>query len=138
MKIILISTSEQKDQLTAQCKELPADLQWTTDAGSLGKIRDADCCIDLLFENTRERVAILKQLNAALIVFSSVEKQEGWLASDCVRINGWNTFLQRPVIEAAGPARLRMKTEEIFSLFSKRVEWTPDITGFISLRVIAS
>ena len=47
-----------------------------------------------------------------------------------IRINGWNTFLKRTVVEAAAiDSSVAIKAEELFSCFGRRIEWVPDIAG---------
>jgi 3-hydroxybutyryl-CoA dehydrogenase len=61
------------------------------------------------------------------------------IQKDAVRINGWNTFLKRPVMEAAaGNELLKEKAALIFAGFGKRMEWVPDIPGMVTARVVAS
>jgi 3-hydroxybutyryl-CoA dehydrogenase len=137
MKIILLATAEQKEEWMAQCESMPAELVWSAELTALANGRNADACIDLQYDGTEERLKRLKQLQTELIIINHVLFPLNELTSGCVRINGWNTFLKRPVVEAAG-ADNRKKAETIFSFFNKQANWVADITGFISLRVVAS
>jgi 3-hydroxybutyryl-CoA dehydrogenase len=44
--------------------------------------------------------------------------------------------LTRPFIEAAGTDDMKEIVAEIFSHINRKVEWIPDVTGFVSARVI--
>jgi 3-hydroxybutyryl-CoA dehydrogenase len=138
MKIILLATKEQKEELIARQQDITAELIWSDDLTSLQNDVEADACIDLLFENTSERVKKLRQLQAKIIIVNSVTAPLKEWGSGIVRINGWNTFLKRQIIEAAGDNSLKKKAEELFSLLNKKVEWVADIAGFISSRVVAA
>ena len=95
---------------------------------------DADAFIDLLFEKSNDRILTLKKLFPNPVIVNSIIS----LPENFIRINGWPTFLKRHVTEAACQNEtMRAKAEEIFLCFNKKLEWTPDIPGFISLRVIA-
>ena len=59
------------------------------------------------------------------------------MPADFIRINGWKSFLQRPLVEA-GLTNLNKETaENIFACFNKKVEWVPSVPGFITARVIS-
>lgn len=99
---------------------------------------DTSCFIDLLFDNTKERINLLQSLSAEFIMVNAVNTTCKSLPENFVRINGWSTFLNRPIIEAAClNEELKTKAETIFSCFNKTIEWTSDIPGFITPRVIS-
>lgn len=137
MKIILLCNTEQQEELTAQGLHASAELIHADDAALL-MINEADACIDLLFDNSPERIKKLADLRTEVIAVNSVANTLNELPPGSVRINGWNTFLKRPLIEAAGHDRLKKKTEQLFFFFNKKVEWVPDVPGFISARILAS
>lgn len=138
MKIILLASEEQKEELTAQQLKPGVELIWPVELNAIKDISAADACIDLQFANDSARINLLKQLKSPFLVINSVMRTSNELTQRCIRINGWNTFLKRTVIEAAAPLEFQQKAEELFSLFNKKVDWVADITGFISLRVVAS
>jgi len=138
MKIILLANKEQKEELIATEPDIAAELIWPAELTSLQNDMEADACIDLLFGDTPERIKKLRQLQAKIIIINSVTEPLKELGPGIVRINGWNTFLKRQIIEAAGDDSLKKKAEEVFSLLNKKVEWVADIAGFISPRVVAA
>jgi 3-hydroxybutyryl-CoA dehydrogenase len=137
MKIILLCNAQQKEELITQDADPLHELIF---AGNLvsENMGSADACIDLLFDNSVERVSKISQLQAKMIVVNFVEGVLNELPGSFIRINGWNTFLKRPVIEATGPAEVRTNIEQLFAIFSKKIEWVTDIPGFVAARVIAS
>jgi 3-hydroxybutyryl-CoA dehydrogenase len=54
-----------------------------------------------------------------------------------VRINGWNTFLQRPLAEVAAPAESLPLLENFFTAWSKSFVLVPDTPGMPSARIVA-
>lgn len=137
MKIALLAGKEQKEELFAQRETMHVELIWSSELTSLGDATNADACIDLLYDDTAERLKELKQLQTGVIIINSVLSPLNELTSGCIRINGWNTFLKRPVVEAAGKSNPE-RAEAIFSFLNKKVDWVADITGFITPRVVAS
>jgi 3-hydroxybutyryl-CoA dehydrogenase len=137
MKIVLLANEEQKDELTAQQETVPG-LLWPVAIESLPGIGSVEACIDLQFDNSRERIDQLGKLNTSLQIVNSVMRLPEGPARNFVRINGWKTFLNRQIVEATGPDSLKSKAEDLFMLLNKRLHWVENITGFISLRVISA
>lgn len=138
MKVLVLADSAQKEELIACPTDTTVKLEWMSGPAP-GQFQDMDACIDLLFENTEERVQWLKQLSIPVIVINSVTASLNEVQGDFVRINGWNTFLRRNIVEAAcNNEFMKSKAEQLFSYLGRKTEWVPDIVGFITPRVIAS
>lgn len=138
MNVVVLGTDEQKNELLQIAVDKDLNLQWFTGPGSPGIPLVMDACIDLGFENTNERLNWLKQLNCPLVVINSVVITLEETGGEFVRINGWNTFLQRKIMEAScRNERLRSKAEDLFLALGRKTEWTPDIPGFITARVVS-
>jgi 3-hydroxybutyryl-CoA dehydrogenase len=139
MNVLLLANEEQKDELLY----LPADntvhIEWIRNPGEPLTNESVNACIDLLFENSGERINWLKSLACPLIAVNSVAETSFYAGHGFIRINGWNTFLKRKVVEAACPDHaMRTKAEELFAGLGRKVEWVADVPGFITPRVIAS
>ena len=135
MKIVVISDEALKTALLAQDLNSAPEIVWLS---LPEKVTGATCYIDLLFDYTKERINTLQEISSGLTIVNSVNKTCNYLPEDFVRINGWATFLNRPLIEAACiNENLKAETEIVFSFFNKSIEWVPDILGFISPRVIS-
>ena len=136
MKVTLIATSIQEEEFFAGVETRP---EWKIFRDISGlKNLEADVCIDLQYENTNEYNHSLSNTGAGLIIVNHVTGPDETFQNKFVRINGWNTFLGRKIIEAAATESSKKKTvEEVFSEAGKKVEWLPDIPGFISCRVTA-
>lgn len=138
MEVLVLATDELKEELL-ECP-VSSDIQfhWLTAPASVSSFPAADACIDLLFEHSPERINWLKQLKVPLIVINSVISCLADIQEDFVRINGWSTFLKRPVMEAVGrEAATRQLATHLFSLLGRKTEWVPDIPGMITPRVVA-
>ncbi|MEO8405832.1 MAG: 3-hydroxyacyl-CoA dehydrogenase family protein [Chitinophagaceae bacterium] len=138
MKILVLGTAEQKEELLTFPADAAIEITWIAAPDHSSSYGTIDACIDLLFENNNERIAWLKQLNASLIVINSVVTSLHILKENFIRINGWNTFLKRPIIEAAVTnEELKEKATALFSLLGRQTEWVADVPGFITARVVA-
>ena len=80
---------------------------------------------------------MLNKLLPSPVIVNSVIITLKELPAGFTRINGWNGFLGRNLIEASGNNETREVVAEIFSHINRKVEWIPDETGFISPRVIS-
>jgi 3-hydroxybutyryl-CoA dehydrogenase len=138
MKIVVLANARQKDELMAQQQVVPSNLVWRTEPDIPDDIKNDDACIDLLFDNAPDRLRKWQQLNPSVLVINAVSIPSVGVMFPYVRINGWNTFLKRSVIEATAPEDLKEKTTNLFSVFNKKIEWTSDMPGFLSLRIVAS
>lgn len=134
MKIAVITNTELKEELLAQGLSNDVQVEWLTE---VTPVPDADCYIDLLFKVEEQRIDKLINLQPALVIVNSVTGTQEELPLNFVRINAWPTFLKRTLLEASGiDVILKEKTEKLFQNFNKKVEWVPDIPGFITPRVI--
>src|SRR5688572_28264452 len=98
MKVLVLADDKQKEELTA-CPIDPAiQLQWLSGPLTTGQYDGMDACIDLSFENDKERIQWLKQLSVPVVVINSVSASLDEVKEDFVRINGWNTFLRRNIV----------------------------------------
>lgn len=96
-------------------------------------------CIDLLFDNSAERIDRLKNIQAEIIFVNLVAETCIHLPDKFIRINGWPGFWQRNIAECtAKNSDKKALAEETLSAFGKTVEWTPDIPGFISARIVSA
>ncbi len=134
MLLAVVADDKLKDELLYQGLKEGTSIEWLNKVDEFANYPDADAFIDLLFEKSNDRILTLKKLFPNPVIVNSIIS----LPENFIRINGWPTFLKRHVTEAACQNEtMRAKAEEILLCFNKKLEWTPDIPGFISLRVIA-
>src|SRR5262245_39799639 len=137
MKLVVLATDDSRKEMLEQGLKEGVHVEWIQQVEDFTAQKNADGYIQLLNNLAEKVILILTQLKQ-LVIFSSMMMPVAQVPLHFVRINGWNTFLKRPVVEAScGDENLKNQSEEIFAAFNKKVAWTPDIPGFISSRVIA-
>jgi 3-hydroxybutyryl-CoA dehydrogenase len=139
MKVLVLSNAELKEELMVFPVHESIELKWIAEPGSATDHRGMDACIDLLFEDDKVRIDWLLNLQCPLIVINSVIPTLASLKQNFIRLNGWNSFLKRPVAEAvSNDPLLQQKATALFSAFGRRTEWVPDIKGMITPRIIST
>lgn len=135
MVIAVISDDRLKEELLTQGTKEEYAFEWLEQPVN---VKNANCYIDLLFDYSAERINTLNAITSGLVIVNAVNTTTIGLPGNFIRICGWSTFLCRPVIEAnTADDNLKKEAAVILSGFNKSVEWTPDIAGFISPRVIS-
>lgn len=139
MQVVVVTNDALREELLACLPEADTvHFNFIQHPGDFRENTKPDACIDLLFDNTAERINWLNGLGSSLIVVNAVASTLAGIDSGFVRINGWPGFLKRPLIEAAASEGNRNKAEELFVLLGRKTEWVPDISGFLTARVVAS
>ncbi|HRX92615.1 MAG TPA: 3-hydroxyacyl-CoA dehydrogenase family protein [Chitinophagaceae bacterium] len=134
MKIAVIANEEQKRELIKQ-ESNTHEWVWLDEPAVL---EDVDCFIDLLFDNSKERTHWLKDQDTSIIIVNAVASLPGSLPGNFIRINGWLTFLNNDIMEAATVSEeLKKITEDVFQSIDKKVEWVQDQPGFIKARIVS-
>ena len=136
MLLVVLANNGLKEEFLSRGISREVQVEWIVQPEEFKNYPAADAFFDLLFENDQTRTGLLGQLTAQPVFINTiipVKSQQPF-----IRVNGWNTFLERPVIEAAcGDEQKRTAAENIFSALNRKTEWTPDIAGFVSARVVA-
>lgn len=131
---MVITNTILQEELLAQGVPRNVEIEWQEE---INYVEGVDGYIDLSFNNTAERIDKLKNLQPATIIINGVNNTLDGLPADFIRINGWTSFLKRSLVEAAATEINKVKVEKIFSCFNKKMEWVPDMPGFITARVIS-
>lgn len=99
-------------------------------------VPEADAYFDLLFDVGGNSFTSIS--NKPVFV-NDVAGTTAALPENFIRINAWNGFLKRPVIEiAAGPdGSLIPAAEKVLTALAWKYQWVPDIPGMIAARVVA-
>lgn len=134
MKIAVIANEILKEELLAQGMANEVQVEWLNEIPSVSA---ADCYIDLLFKTEQQRINKLNKLQPALVMVNAVINTLDEMPGIFIRFNGWPTFLKRALLEAScNNAAIKTAAEKFFAFFNKKIEWVPDIPGFISTRVV--
>lgn len=134
MQIVVCCTAAAKEELENMVAE--ASIVFISSPQDFLLHQVAEVFIDLLFEKDERRIEILKRL-VGLVIINSVPFTLAETHPSFVRINGWEDFIKSPVIEASAGEECKIKTQSLFKLFNKTVEWLPDEPGFVSPRIIS-
>jgi len=136
MNIAIRANEAQKKELFEKGVGKNTMVQWIKPGGMLSKVR-SDAFIDLTFNDAAP--ATNEFINDKLVfahavncVCSEIKKP------NYIRMNAWNGFLNRPVIELAGNNdAYKKQAEEILKKLGWEFLWVADDYGFIAARVIA-
>lgn len=138
MHVVVITNDTLREELLAYPVADTIQFQFIAHPDDYPVETDAGACIDLLFENTTERIGWLKGLGCSVIIVNAVIPTLTEIDAAFVRINAWPGFLKRSLVEASANDESRNKTEALFVELGRKVEWVPDISGFITARVVST
>ena len=136
MQVVILTDAGLQDELLANSNEMAGNIIWIDTVLQFQDHLDADVWIDLLFD--KAHISVLKDFLPKTIIINSVVDTLGETDPSFIRINAWPTFLRSGIIEAAAlhPEK-KQPSETIFSLFNKKIQWLPDVAGFITPRVVS-
>ena len=137
MRLVVLADEILKQELLNDSVNREVEIIWIDSVYEFSNNTNADGYIDLVFDNTNQRIELLKNFSQPVIVNSVTDTLRD-INAPFVRINAWPGFFRRPVVEASCNSNsLKEKTERIFNGLNKKPEWVPDEPGFITARVIA-
>jgi 3-hydroxybutyryl-CoA dehydrogenase len=137
MRWVALADENLKEEMLSDGTNGEMDLVWINKAEEFTQYGSADGYIDLLFDNTKERIELLKNFSAKPVIVNSVITTLKEIGAPFVRINAWAGFLKRPVVEASHKSEgIKLMAEDFFSRLNKKIEWVADKPGFITARVI--
>jgi 3-hydroxybutyryl-CoA dehydrogenase len=138
MKIVLLGNDEAKDELLSAMNNDTVNVITVKDIAEFLLYPEADAFFDLTFEINRERIELLNKLISKPVFINSVSYTVAETGSSFIRLNGWPTFLKRDLLEAAcTDDSVKTNAEQVMAALNKKIEWVPDIAGFISARVVS-
>ena len=138
MKIVVLGNDKAKNELLGSSNEGNLSIMHVSDVLAFELHDDADAFFDLNFELNTERIEILKKFVSKPVFINAVSYTIAEIDPSLIRINGWNSFLKRNLLEAACMNELlKLKAGEVMNALNKTIEWVPDVKGFISARVVS-
>ena len=138
MRLVALANEILREELLSNSVATEMEIIWTSDISEFAQYENADGYIDLLFDNTKNRIEFLKNFSSQPVIVNAVINTLKELNAPFIRINAWPGFLRRPVVEVSCNSQsLREKVEAIFNCLNRKTEWVPDVPGFITSRVIA-
>jgi 3-hydroxybutyryl-CoA dehydrogenase len=134
---VVLANSDQKKEFLARGIGDTVKIEWAGKVEEFLNHANADAFFDLLFNPGEARIKLLSQLLPKPVIINSVVNRVAGFPF--IHINGWNTFLQREIIEGdCSDEKTRLVAEKIFSALNRNTRWVAGIAGFISPRVIAA
>jgi 3-hydroxybutyryl-CoA dehydrogenase len=138
MKIVLSGNDEAKDELLSGLNSDTVTVIAVKDIAEFLLHPEADAFFDLSFEMDTARIELLKKLIPKLVFINSVSYTISETGPSFIRLNGWSSFLKRELLEAAyTDDSVKINAERVMAALNKKIEWVPDIAGFISARVVS-
>ena len=135
MTIAILCENETKQEILRKGINPGIDIYWVDSLSAL-VMMEADAWFDLQFRNDPERNQQLKSLKNLFVGSNELTCDE--LQFSCFRINDWPGMINRSIVEVAAADETDKSTaEKILAAMGWHFEWTPDLPGFISNRVIA-
>jgi 3-hydroxybutyryl-CoA dehydrogenase len=138
MQIVVLTNDAFKEEFLATGVKENVQIEWVTTEEKFLQYPDADAFFDLLFQHEAKRIDILSRLNDKPVFINDVLNKNS-SDSSFIRFNGWPTFLKRSIFEASYQSEeMKENAEKIIIVLNRKIEWTPNIPGFITARVLAS
>ncbi len=130
MKLVAVTDDKQWEELT----ENSYDIQWIKAEVnfSFDNYSDADAYF-IIKENSNYNFT--DTLKPVFINSVTTTLEELKAPVNIMRINGWNTFLQRPIWEIAG--EINESNNAVIEKINKKIIWVKDEPGLISAKIIA-
>lgn len=128
MHIVVNANARQKEILLS--KGIPGGIKvsWITGGND---IPAADAYIDC-----SEDVGRFSSIGHKPVFVNVMNSSSRQLASNCIRMNAWPGFLERPLLEIAAVSR-NVEAEAILQALDWKYQWVPDEPGFIAARTVA-
>src|SRR5690348_9017447 len=95
MQIIVRASAEQKEEWQSKPAATKVGVKFISAEEDIFSMQNADVYFDLLFEKS----SAARTNNDKLIFVHAINELLHELPANCVRINAWNGFLKRDVIE---------------------------------------
>ncbi|MEP6749623.1 MAG: 3-hydroxyacyl-CoA dehydrogenase family protein [Bacteroidota bacterium] len=134
MKLAVITNDELKEEFLS--KQIPdyANVCFVKEPQNVPA--DTYIVFDLLFENTTDRIFLLKEFLPRPVFINAVAETLAEINQPFIRINAWPTFLKRSVIEVVALPEQEQIMKKVFELLGWKFQAVPDLTGMISARMI--
>jgi 3-hydroxybutyryl-CoA dehydrogenase len=137
MKISIRATEKQKDELLSGLTET-GNITFVENFAGSDNIKSADAFIDLMFEDDPSSLTDLEYLLPKTIIVNSVIKTLAQTNKNFIRINAWEGFFNKPLLEGSFlEDEYKIRAETVLSTLNKKIQWVPDDPGFVTPRIIS-
>jgi 3-hydroxybutyryl-CoA dehydrogenase len=128
MHIAINADPLQKEAILQKGIPAKVDISWMQTGM---EIPAADAYFD--FSETHSLFSIIKDKP---VFVNEVLLTGNQLPHNCIRVNAWSSFLERPLLEIAA-AYTNSEAANILQTLEWKYQWTPDEPGFIAARMVA-
>jgi 3-hydroxybutyryl-CoA dehydrogenase len=138
MKLAFLANAGLRTEI--QTKKMAGDVEliWANSLRDLIGMPSMDGYFDLDFAAEPARIAALAKLLPKPVIINAVTPTLEHIGEPFIRINGWPTFLARPICELA--VKTNGDRQHVASVFDQ-LGWTyqlvPDTAGMVSARIVA-
>ena len=123
MRLVVLADEILKEELLSNGITREVEIIWIDDVDEFVHQENADGYIDLLFDNSKKRIELLKKFSSQPVIVNSVIDTLGEINAPFIRINAWPGFLKRRIVEASYNGKiLKEKAERIFNGLDKKPE----------------
>ena len=137
MTIAVLADNNTREEFQQKKPGNDIEIVWADSLRSLMMI-EADVYFDLQFELDTERSSRLAQLLPKPVFVNSIPYTLDRIGFEFIRINAWHGMLQRDMIEVSVKDKTdEVKVKKVFNALGWKYMLVPDISGFITPRVIA-
>jgi len=127
MHIAIRASAQQKEEWLQKPIANDIELSWIEK-----ELPEADIYFDLLYEEFND---MFKSITHKPVFVNAVIEIGRQLPQNFIRINAWNGFLQRPIIELSGSNAA--VAAQVTDQLGWKYTWAPDEPGMITARIIA-
>jgi len=133
MRIAVCADDTQKNEILSKGINEGIEIIWFS---NLHENTNADACFDLLFNEAD--ISKNNFIHDTVVFANAVITPTSELPSNYIRINAWNGFLKRELIEiATAGENIKEKATHLIDTLGWKFIWAPDIPGMIAARVIS-
>jgi len=133
MLVAIYADEVQKNEIFSKGINKEIEIIWMN---NLQQNKNADIYFDLLFDETD--ISKNNFIENTLVFVNAVITTASELPSNYIRVNAWNSFLKRELLEiAVANEKLKEKATLILNKLGWKFIWTPDVPGMIAARIIS-
>ena len=134
MKIIIRADEQQKNEWLSKNQSADLQLTWIGSEDEVPNL-DTDAYFDLLFDE--EYISQNKFVKDTVVFANAVIPTCTDLPANYIRINAWNSFLQKDFMEFVCTDMQKQNIENIMKALGWKYHIVPDVPGMIAPRIIS-
>ncbi len=131
MKVTVLCTAQQQEELLLKPTNPGVELAFCTNGSPAFQAMEGDVLFDLKNE------APIPSNRETLVFVNAVSTTLKELPGNCIRMNGWNGFLKREILELVATEQQQQHVEETMNKLGWGFRFVPDQPGMVAPRIIA-